>query len=557
MGNIFFEITVIICFAAFLAVLFRVFKQPAILAYILTGIIFSHLGVFNNEAQNTLHSLAELGITLLLFMLGLEIKIKELPTIGKVASIVGISQILATGAIGYLICILIGYSQITSLYISSAIAFSSTIIVVKLLSDKKDLHSLYGKISVGILLIQDVFAIGLLIFLSSFNINHLNGNIFLTLMLLLYKGLILILVIGLVSKYLLPFVLDFVAKSSETLFLFSLAWVFGLAALVSSNYIGFSIEIGGFIAGLSLSSTTENYQIAARMKTLRDFFIVLFFVLLGAQMSIFSISKIIIPAIIISLFVLLIKPFLVMIVMGIMGYRKRTSFFTGVNVSQISEFSLILIFLGAKLGQVDNNVVSLITLVGIITFTTSSFMIYANNGLYHKLHKFMFFIERKYIKAESIGEIGELTNHTVLVGGNSMGESILSSLNHVKDNLVVVDFDPEVVKKLNKAKIKSLFGDIVDFDIQEKARLHKAKLVISTISDLDDNLLLIKSLNKINRRAKIIVIAQDQKEARHLYKKGADFVVIPYIAGGRHVAKLLRENKLEKLESLKEEEFLS
>jgi len=556
-GNIFFEITVIICFAAFLAVLFRVFKQPAILAYILTGIIFSHLGVFNNEAQNTLHSLAELGITLLLFMLGLEIKIKELPTIGKVASIVGISQILATGAIGYLICILIGYSQITSLYISSAIAFSSTIIVVKLLSDKKDLHSLYGKISVGILLIQDVFAIGLLIFLSSFNINHLNGNIFLTLMLLLYKGLILILVIGLVSKYLLPFVLDFVAKSSETLFLFSLAWVFGLAALVSSNYIGFSIEIGGFIAGLSLSSTTENYQIAARMKTLRDFFIVLFFVLLGAQMSIFSISKIIIPAIIISLFVLLIKPFLVMIVMGIMGYRKRTSFFTGVNVSQISEFSLILIFLGAKLGQVDNNVVSLITLVGIITFTTSSFMIYANNGLYHKLHKFMFFIERKYIKAESIGEIGELTNHTVLVGGNSMGESILSSLNHVKDNLVVVDFDPEVVKKLNKAKIKSLFGDIVDFDIQEKARLHKAKLVISTISDLDDNLLLIKSLNKINRRAKIIVIAQDQKEARHLYKKGADFVVIPYIAGGRHVAKLLRENKLEKLESLKEEEFLS
>ncbi len=544
--------------AALFALLFRFLKQPAILAYILTGILIGHFGFFSSEAQNALHSLAELGITLLLFMLGLEIKLKELPTIGKVAAIVGISQITITSLFAYWLSILLGFSILPAIYISIALTFSSTIIVVKLLSDKKDLHSLYGKIAVGVLLIQDLFAICILIFLSSFTTNSgISPNFLFTILLLIYKGLILFVIIAYLSRYILPRVLDFTAKSSETLFLFSLAWVFGIAAFVSSSYMGFSIEIGGFIAGLALSTTTENFQIAARMKTLRDFFIVLFFVVLGSQMNFTTLQSIIFPTLILSLFVLIIKPLIVMMGMGLMGYRKRTSFFTGLTMSQISEFSLIVVFMGEKIGHINGSIVSLVTIVGIITFTFSSYMIQASNMIYRSLQKYLYFLEKAHVHAETIGDIGELNDHIVLIGAHSMGESILYSLDHKKNDIVVVDFDPEVVNKLREKNIKSLFGDIADIDIQEKAQLQNARLVISTISDLEDNIILIKSLTRLNRRAKIVVIAWDQREAKQLYKKGADYVVIPYIAGGKHLAKILKENDLEKLEGLKQNDFFT
>lgn len=544
--DIFSEISVILVIAAFLALVFRVFKQPIMLAYILAGIVISQFFPIAHNMQATLRELAEVGIALLLFTLGLEIKLSEVPTIGKVALLVALVQALFSSLLGFLLAILLGFSQSSAIYIGTMITFSSTIIAVKLLSDKQDLHSLYGKIAVGILLFQDLFAIVLLIILSSLSGASVNSSsILLTLITMAYKLGTLITLLFFASQYILPKILDFVAKSSETLFIFSLAWVFGLSVLVSSPFIGMSIEIGGFLAGLSLASSVENFQIASRMKTLRDFFVILFFVTLGMQMNLSSVTKVIVPALILSAFVLFGKPLVVTVLLESLGYRKRTALFTAFTTAQISEFSLILAFLGQRLGYINGQVVSLITLVGIITFIFSNYLILSSNTLYHKFHKYLGLFERKGNNKEEIGDCGEMDNHIVLVGAHRMGESIAKALLAMKKELVVVDFNPDVIKLLKKNHIKVLFGDIADIDIQEKARLTKAKLVISTVPDVEDNLLLIKSLNKRNRRAKIVVMGRDKQDEKKLYKAGADYVVLPHLSGGYHIAKLLQGEGIE------------
>ena len=564
MGNIFLEITVIICLAAFFAVIFRTLKQPIILAYILTGIIIGPFGFFNFPNKDVLQLMAQFGITLLLFMVGLELKFSDLKSVGKVSLITGVGQIVFTSLIGYLICSFLGFSPITSLYVSIALTFSSTIIIVKLLSDKRALHSLYGKISVGFLLVQDFFAILILIFLSGFNpsagstssLQASSGQALFSVDFLstLAKAAILFGGIIYLSRTLLPKVVDIIAHSGEALFLFSLAWAFGLASLVSSEMIGFSIEIGGFLAGLSLANSTENFQIASKVRSLRDFFITIFFVILGMNLTFNNISAILLPSLILSVFVLIGNPIIVVVIMGIMGYRKRTSFLAGLTVAQISEFSLIIIYLGNKIGHLSTEIVTLITVVGIVTFTLSTYMIVFGNKLYLFLAPILSPFERKHTKNEKIIQseknMENLKEHVVLVGGDQMGQSVLEALEELNREVVVVDFDPGIVKKLKEKNVHIIFGDISDLDIQEKAQLDKAHLVISTIPDIEDNLLLLKELNHENRRTKVLVMALDSHDARVLYKEGADYVVLPHLAGGRQLAKIL-EKDLDNISALK------
>jgi len=308
--------------------------------------------------------------------------------------------------------------------------------------------------------------------------------------------------------------------------------MFGLAALVSSKFIGFSIEIGGFLAGVALANSLVNYQIIAKAKILRDFFIVIFFVLLGIQMSFANIGEILVPAIILSLFVLIAKPFIVMVILGVFGYKKRASFLTGVSLSQISEFSLILAFLGFKLGHIDQKTVSLITMVGLITFAVSTYMITHWKTLYKRFEKVLSFLEKKDSQNEAADEesLESLDDHVVVIGGDQMGRSVIEALEDQKVDIVLVDFDPSIVKKYERIgegqKVFRLFGDISDLDIQKRAKLDNAKLVISTIPDIEDNLLLLKELKHENRKAKIVMMAIEGKEAKTLYAQGADYVVL-------------------------------
>ncbi|MBI2074592.1 MAG: cation:proton antiporter [Candidatus Levybacteria bacterium] len=567
MSGILFEVTVIICFAALISIIFRFLKQPPILAYILTGIIIGPFGQLQLQNHADLRMMAQFGITLLLFMLGLELKLKDLRSIGSTAFFIGIPQIILTAALGYFISFLLGFSLISSFYIAVALSFSSTIIIVKLLSAKKDLQSLYGKISIGMLLIQDFFAVFVLIFLSVFNKGSQELLLTQHLALIIVKAILLFAFVIFLSKKVFPLILDKLARSEETLILFSLAWVLGLSALVSSQIIGFSIEIGGFLAGVALANSKENFQIIARVRALQDFFITIFFVVLGMEAATGDLGKVLVPALIFSVFVILGKPLIIMIIMGLFGHRKRTSLLTGIHMAQISEFSLIIIFLGSKLGHVTNDIVILMTTVGLVTFAASTYMSTHANSFYKHTKNYLGIFEIGKIregKEESEG-LDDLSDHVALIGANRMGSGILDALLEEGEKVIVVDFDPDIIKDLKEKGVISIFGDISDIDIQQRLQLHRAKLVISTVSDVDDNILLIdglhhtKNLPALSVRqagerqvsAKIIVVAQDFDDAKKLYDAGADYVVIPHIIGGKHLAKMIKENTLDKIDGRK------
>ncbi len=527
------------------------------MAYIVTGIIIGPLAHFHIQNQETLRVMAQLGVTLLLFILGLELRFKDLRSLGGVILASGALQIIISVFVGVDLLAILHVPLVSAIYVSLALTFSSTIVIVTLLSDKKDLKSLYGKISVGILLVQDFFAIFVLIILSAFPSANTTISI-LPLLFVLVKAAALCCVVFFIGRAIFPKIIHLVSYSQEMLFLFSLAWVFALSSFVSTKAIGFPIEIGGFLAGITLAGSVENLQIVARIRPLRDFFITIFFVTLGMQMSIHLTLGILIPVIILSLFVIVIKPFIVLCIIAVFGYRRRTSFLTALNFTQISEFSLIMLFLGEKLGFVSSTLASEVTIVAVIAFATSSYTIAHGNSLYRFFADFLTHFEKqKTIEmAQHLlqEELDALDKHVAVIGAHRAGQSILDSLLAQGESVVVVDFDPDVVAALKKRNVLSIFGDISDLDIQDRLAIDRAKLVISTVSDIDDNLILIKRLNKTNRRAKIIVLGQDQQEAKELYRAGADYVMIPYIIGGHHLAKIIKENKLDSLSDYRQKE---
>ncbi len=554
MEGFFFQIAIVIVVAATLSIVFRFLKQPSILAFIITGIIVGPLGPFGFTDEEFLKSLASIGITLLLFMIGLELNVKELKHVGKNALVAGGLQMFMTTIAGAGVGILLGYNAVISLYVGLALAFSSTILIIKLFSDKRDLKSLYGKLTVGILIIQDIIAIFVLIILSTFNASHGSFD-FLSLIIAGLKIFILFGSVYLLSREVLPKFLNKISRSSESLFLFSLAWVFGIAALVSSPLIGFSIEIGGLLAGIALSSTIESFQITTKIKPLRDFFLTIFFVTLGTELTFNNFSSTIIPTITLSLFVLVISPIIILLILGLLKYKKRTSFFSAISLAQVSEFSLIMVFLGHSIGHVSSEVVSVITLVGVICFVVSTYYITYSNQIYKIFMPFLGIFERKSAKEEVSAE--EIKDHIILVGANRMGEGILVALKKKDEKVIVVDFDPEIIEKIKKdsdGEVETFFGDISDPEIQEAVNISKASLIISTVSDPEDVFILLKHVKKI-KGLRVIVAAFEKSDAREFYKEGADYVIMPHVAGGNHLANILIEkNHLKLIEEYKEKE---
>lgn len=546
-----FELAVVIFIAAGLGIAAKLFKQPIILAYVAAGIVVGYFSFFNLADKEVFRIFSDLGIMFLLFLVGLEINYASLRLVGRASAIVGLAQIIFTFAIGYLIALFFNFNYLHSAYISIALTFSSTIIVVKLLSEKKDLNSLYGKISIGVLLMQDLAAILLLIFLAGVENSGfaISSNILLTIL----KTAVLFVLTVYLGRKILPLLFDKIAHSSELLFITSLAWVFLMATLVGK--IGFSIEIGGFLAGLALANSSENFQIAARIRSLRDFFILIFFVILGSSLMFSDFSGLLLPIIAFSLFVLIGNPLIVMIIMGILGYRKRTGFLTGVTIAQISEFSLVLAALGFKLGHLNENIVALITAVGIITIISSTYLVIHADKIFRRFFRYLDLFERKKIREDNSLE-KEFNKPVILIGSHRTGASIAHNI--PKEDLLIIDFDPEIITQLKKHGYDYLFGDISDQEIFEKSNIADSHLVISTSPDLEDNLTLLSEINKSlkDRRPKIILRARTEEEAKILYSSGADYVLLPHFTAGQYLGKTIAiDPEMKILEQLKERDL--
>lgn len=516
----------------------KALKQPLVVGYIIAGILISPFIIKYGVSQDVIGIFSNFGIAFLLFIVGLHLNPKVIKEIGLSSFFIGLGQMIFTFALGFLVSFgLLGFDILASAYVGIALAFSSTIIIMKLLSDRGQLDSLYGKISIGILIIQDILAIVVLMFISSSYIGSTFG--FFTL-----KGLVsgigLIIVLFLVGFLVLPRVTKSIAKSQELLFLFSITWCFIVAALFS--YFGFSLEIGALVAGVILSISPYSTEISAKIRPLRDFFIVVFFMILGLNMQLSNVGSIIVDAIILSLVVLIFKPIILMFFMAMFGYTKRTNFSVGTALAQISEFSLIILALGVSVGHISGDVLSTLTITGIITITLSTYMVIYSNDFYKRISGFLSLFEKQNAKKER-----KITKSysTILFGYNRIGFSILKSLKKIRKSYLIVDFNPDTIADLDKLGIPCLYGDAYDSELLEDLPLSKAEMVVSTIPDQETNLLLIESVKATNPNCIVIVRAHSIEEALDFYKKGANYVLTPHFLGGEYVANMIDELKVD------------
>lgn len=543
--DVFIELSVIIVIATLVSGVMRLLRQPLIIGYIFTGILLSPFFLNLIKSTDTIAIFSQIGVAFLLFIVGLSLSPNVIREVGKVSLITGVGQVVFTSLIGFVISKFLGFSTIVSVYIAIALTFSSTIIIMKLLSDKNDLDKLYGKISVGFLLVQDIIAIFILIIISSLSKDLTFSS---TLLILLFKGLLLLILLLLIGKYLLPTLSGFFARSQEFLFLFSIGWGLGLATVF--YLAGFSIEIGALLAGVALSVSPYHYEISSKMRPLRDFFIILFFILLGSQLSFGNINEYIVPAIIFSLFILIGNPLIVLLLMGLLGYNKRTGFSAGLTVAQISEFSLILISLGVGVGHLSNDILSLVTVVGLITIAGSTYFILYSDKIYSLVEKYLSIFE---LRKKMLNNKESLKKYDIILFGyNRIGYDFLESFRKLKKKFLVVDYNPDVIKDLSKKKIDCLYGDAGDEEFLVSLSLKKIKMAVSTVPDFDTNVLLLNTIKRINPNAITMVISHQVEDANVLYDKGATYVVLPHFLGGKYASMMINRHGLNRTKFLAE-----
>lgn len=536
--NVFIEMSLLLALTTVVTMFVRRFKQPLVVGYILSGILAGpyFLDVLHSQAELELFS--KVGIVFLLFILGLYLSPRVIHEVGKVSLIAGLGQVIITSVIGFIIAIGLGIDKIAALYVAIALTFSSTIIILKLISDKKDLQKLYAKITIGLLLVQDIIATIILIVVTM-SAGVGSSGMMTTIVLTLIKAGGLILFIYITARYALPKLIASAAQSSELLFLFALSWGTGLASLFAA--LGFSIEIGALVAGVTLSVTPFAIEIASRLKPLRDFFIIIFFILLGSQLVVDNLGSLIVPALVLSVFVLIGNPVIVIVLMNGLGFNRKTGFMTGLTIAQISEFSLILAALGFRVGHISPNILSLITLVGLITIAGSTYLILYAEKLYPKFSKVLSVLELVKTKASEPGSVSE-NYQSIIFGYDRVGHLFAGSLQSLDHQFLVVDFNPQTEERVTAEGLNYRFGDAADTEFLSDLPMRKPKVIISTVPDHNTNILITTHFRARAKSSVIIPIAQTHKEAHELYTAGATYVMMPHHLGAEHVAKLLRHN---------------
>ncbi|PIN87285.1 hypothetical protein COV19_00175 [Candidatus Woesearchaeota archaeon CG10_big_fil_rev_8_21_14_0_10_44_13] len=549
--DIFFQIGIMFIIATIGAYIAKLMKQPIIPVYIFAGILLGPiLGLITGS--DVIKTMSEIGIAFLLFIVGLELNINKLRDTGVAAIVMGVLQVILVALTGFWVAVMLGYGGIEAIYIGMILSFSSTMVVVKLLSDKGELETLHSRIVVGILLIQDVIALFALSTLIT-----LKGISAAFILLSLAKAAALIVLAYLSSKYLFPSIFKKAAESQELLLLLSLGICFLFSILVS--YIGFSIAIGAFIAGISLANLPYNIEIVGKVRSLRDFFVTLFFVSLGLGVVLSSFSRIMIPLAAFLVIVLIFKPLVLMIISALFRYTKRTSFLTAISLVQISEFSMIIAAQGLASGYVSNETFSLMVIIAVITITITSYMIKFESGIYEKFSRPLALFDVKET-CENLQYLPqELKYDVVLVGYDRIGYNIFKMLTKQKKSFLVIDFNPDIIKRMISRKIQCIYGDIGDSEILNRLDLRKTELVISTVPDIKDNTFLLKKVKRENPRAIVYLTASVIEDALILYREGADYVILPYFLGGEKVSTLIEETQgdyrkvsLTKLEQINE-----
>ncbi len=546
MNNIFIQLATILGLASVLGFVTHKFKLPLLIAYLLGGLLIAIIGVFDVKTSAALSFLPEIGIAFVIFLVGMELDLREIRSFGKQIIIAGVLQILITTVLGAFIAQSFGFSLVEAIYLGAGLSFSSTIVVVKLLLERRDLTSLYGKLSIGILLLEDLLAVVILLSLTSAT-SALGIGLTQALPIFAFMGkaLILFSLALLLNHYILGTIFKAVSESTELLFLTALAWCFGYISL--SIFMGFSVVIGAFLAGVALANSPYHFQIQGKIRPVRDFFVALFFVYLGTKVNFADFSSTYHLIIIFTAYALLVKPIIFLILLGSFGFRKHTMFQASINLSQISEFSLIILLVGMEEGLVRSSTLTVIASSGLLSIIISSLMISNSRLIYKIVGNWIGFFERKnYRHYSEDTKSKELEDHVVLIGAHRVGGEIVRLLMRERKSLVVLDFNPHQVERLLAESVPVIYGDMGDPEVLDILKLDKAKMIISTSPDIMDSKTLLEDLKIRGVTVPVVVRAESIKEAKGLYKLGADYVIIPEVLAGDVLLNILRDHLDEK-----------
>ncbi len=527
--SLFYDLSLFFAMAAIFGFLAYKLKQPSIVGYILAGVVFNNL--FLQGPNHEIEIFSRIGIVFLLFAVGLHLNPEVLKKTGKNSFLAGVGQIVFT--------FLAAYVLTRSTYVAIALTFSSTIVVVKVLSDKRDLEKLYAKIAIGILIVQDIVASAILL-LSGTEI--VADDPYKMIYLLIGKLCFLAICLLVACNWIMPTLFKKCAQSGETLFLLTIGWGMGVATIFS--LMNLSLEIGALVAGICLSSTPYTEEIGSRIKPVRDMFLVLFFVTLGSQIDLKLLPEILPNAILASIFVLIGGPAITWIVLRILKQGNKVALMTGFTMAQVSEFSLILMQEAKKIDSVSEKEVVMVTVVMTITMIISGYM------MQHSERLFMFLLpvlNMVFPKKDGTESVTETENYEIaLFGHDRVGADFVDLFVALRKTFFVVDNNPEMVEKVKEGGHVIYSGDADDVEFLELLPTEKLKLVVSTIPDINTTILLCRYLQKYNRNVSFVGIAHNQENAQKLYTAGAAYVIMPHYLGARHAIRIIKKANVSK-----------
>jgi Kef-type K+ transport system membrane component KefB len=534
--SLFQQIAATVGLATVLGAIAVLLRQPLLVAFIAAGVLVGPAGFGLVRPGEPFDSLAELGIALLLFLVGLRLDVSVARRMGPPAAIAGALQVAVTAGLGFGLAMLLGFGPVVSAYLGAALAFSSTVIIVKLLADQREIDSLHGRLSVGILIVQDLVVILALIAISAFAAPmaidagaHKPGPVDIVI-----RGGALLVGVWLLGKFVLPLVLERVARSSEALVLFGLAWAMSMGC--AAEFLGFSVEVGAFLAGVSLASTRYRDTIGGRLVGVRDFLLVFFFVALGASVRLDELAGALPATAAFALFVLIGKPLIAMAALGLIGYRRRTSFMAGCSLGQLSEFSLILVAIGVESGHLGSSTVSLLTMLFLVTVVPSSYLILTSQQCYERFGSRLPILERRRRRQEeSAPEPGQPCD-AIVIGLGRFGRNIAQAMDSRGSAVLGVDFDPDAVAAARRHRIEARYLDAEDPEEIAALPLGSVRWVICAVPSLEINRGVLAALRAAEFAGRVAVTAHSHADADILRRLGADEILLPFVDAAHEAA---------------------
>jgi Kef-type K+ transport systems, membrane components len=522
------SVALLIGAATFLGILSQKTGQPKIIAYIIAGISLGPVGLDLVKQGEMISLFSELGLVFLLFLIGLEIDIEEIQEVLKSTVGIAVIQMALTFAAGTLTAILVGFTGTTAYIIGAAVMFSSTALVVKVLTERDEETTLPGRLDVGVLLVQDVAVVVILAF---FTVNFSTPA---QAALKLAEIFLMISIVAAISfgssKYFFSKVMKSISGNRLAFFTHGIAWAFLFISL--ADYLNLSLEIGAFIAGIGLAQIPYSRELQEDIRPLTDLFMAIFFMNFGISISGSSLQQYFIPAVIASILLIVFKFLIFFLTIDRFKFTPKTSFTASVNMTQVSEFGLILTSLAITQGFVQSEISGFVSLVAILTMGTSAYLIRFRDKLEEEFKPLLDLFKSE---EKTDLEVERLEDHAVIIGYDEMAEKTCSKLAEEYD-IIVIDQESDKTEELAESDYTYVYGDFKHGEIRQGANLKKAEFILSFSEQKQVNNVL---LEERNEETVVFVKANNFEDASEFYDLGADYVMIENILAGNRISEYI------------------